>query len=386
MNFRAALAVAIALCLCATVLARNAPRSAKVRVDAVRMETLDRNRNVTGEVVAGRRSSVAAKASGLVLEMNIDPGDTIQKGDVIAQLDATLERIQIRRREAEVKAAEAFVRERETLVTQTQRDVDRLRALRERNGASMSELDDALTDLESANAQLARAHADRETANAELERTKQELENMTVRAPFTGTVVGREIELGQWIDEGETALELIELDHIDVYLDIPEAFIGIVAKMDRPIRLSFAGGTITRESHYTAIIDDADPEARTFPVRIRLDNANHELRPGMSVTGQVPTGELTQSLTVHKDAILRDDAGAFVYYDAGGKAMPARITPLYAVGNRTAVRASQLSEGTKLIIEGNERLYPSQPISIVGEPGSASSRTGARAAQTSGSK
>jgi len=382
MNIRAA--TLIALTLCATAFAQGGPRAAKVRVDAVRMETLDRNRNVTGEVVAARRSSVAAKASGLVLEMNIETGDAISEGDVIAQLDATLERIQIRRREAEVKAAEASIRERQTQVTKAQRDVDRLRDLRDRNGASKSELDDALTDLDAANAQLARAEADRETAFAELEQAKQELADMTVRAPFTGTVVRRDIELGQWIDEGDTALELILLDQIDVYLDVPEAFIGIVAKMNRAIGLSFAGGTITRESPYTAIIDDADPEARTFPVRIRLENANHDLRPGMSVTGHVPTGELTQSLTVHKDAILRDDAGAFVYFDSDGKAMPARITPLYAVGNRTAVRAPQLEPGTKLIIEGNERLYPTQPIKVVGENKNESESASAPIAQGSG--
>ena len=47
--------------------------------------------------------------------------------------------------------------------------------------------------------------------------------------------------------------------------------------------------------------------------------------------------------------------------------MPARITPLFAVGDRVAVRAPQLTDGAKLIVEGNERLFPTQPIKIVNE-------------------
>lgn len=364
MNIRAALLTALAIA--APALAQGGPPAAKVRVDNARMETLDRQRNVTGELVAARRSNVAAKASGLVLEMDVNVGDTITQNDVIARLDDTLARIEVQRRDAEVASAEALIRERRAMVAQTERDLERLNELGQRNGASRSEIDDAETDLEAASAQLARAKADLAIAKAERARAEQELADLTIRAPFTGAVVRRDIELGQWIDEGDTALELIELDRVDVYIDVPEAFIGPLSSMNRPIELSFAGGAITRSAPYTAIIDDADPEARTFPVRVRLDNADHRLRPGMSVTGLVPTGELTEQLTVHKDAILRDDAGAYVYFVADGKALPARITPLYAVGTRTVVKAPQLTPGTPLIIEGNERLYPTQAVEVVG--------------------
>lgn len=350
----------------APALAQGGPPAASVRVDPVKEKTVDRRRNVTGEVRAARRSNVAAEASGLVLEMPVEVGDQLDKGDLIARLDDTLTHIEVTRREAEVDAAEALIDERKALVEKAQRDVNRIEALRARNSASQSELDDAKTELATATAQLAQAKADLATSEADLDQAREQLEDMTLRAPFAGSIVRRDIEVGQWINVGVTALELIELQRVDVYLDVPELFINTLAETERPITMRFADGRITRDAPWTAIIDDADPQARTFPVRVRLDNTDGALRPGMSVTGVIPTGELITAITVHKDAVLRDDAGAYVYYVSDGKATPARIVTLFAVDNRYAVRSGQLRPGMKLITEGNERLYPTQPVEVIG--------------------
>jgi len=229
----------------------DGPPPALVQVDAVKEETLDRKRNVTGELRAAKRSNVASKGSGLVVEMEIEVGDHIVAGSIVAKLDDTLARIEVTRREAEVRAADALIRERQTHIVQTTRDMNRLLDLRKRNGASQNELDDAKTDVEAAQAQLAQANAELATRTAELEFAKQELRDMIVRAPFTGTVVRRDAELGQWIDEGETAVELVQLDMVDVYLDIPEAYIDIIASMNRPITMTFANARLTRESMIT---------------------------------------------------------------------------------------------------------------------------------------
>ncbi|MEL7484888.1 MAG: hypothetical protein AAFN41_11100, partial [Planctomycetota bacterium] len=76
---------------------------------------------------------------------------------------------------------------------------------------------------------------------------------------------------------------------------------------------------------------------------------------------------------VHKDAILRNDAGEFVYTAGpnprgeGLVAMPMQISRLFAVGGRVAIRRGGLSEGTQVVIEGNERMFPMQPLMVQGE-------------------
>lgn len=88
----------------------------------------------------------------------------------------------------------------------------------------------------------------------------------------------------------------------------------------------------------------------------------------MSVLGRVPTGAMDPVMTVAKDAILRDDAGAFLYFDAGGVAAVARLEIRYAVGERIVVRSGRLSEGVGTVVEGNERVFPGQPLLIMRDP------------------
>jgi multidrug efflux pump subunit AcrA (membrane-fusion protein) len=119
------------------------------------------------------------------------------------------------------------------------------------------------------------------------------------------------------------------------------------------------------------VVPAADSLSRVFPVRVRLKNTQDLMRPGMSVTALVPTGVDVEALTAHKDAILRDEAGAYLYYDMGGRAMLARVDVLYPVGDRVVIRSRTLEAGTRVVIEGNERLFPGQPLMIESEPGAA---------------
>ena len=110
------------------------------------------------------------------------------------------------------------------------------------------------------------------------------------------------------------------------------------------------------------VISAGDELARTFPVRVRFDNPEGTLRPGMSVRALVPTRSFENAVTIHKDAVLRDDGGAFAFFDAGGQALPVRFDVKWYVGDRAVVAGARINPGMRFIIEGNERLYPTQPI------------------------
>jgi hypothetical protein len=109
----------------------------------------------------------------------------------------------------------------------------------------------------------------------------------------------------------------------------------------------------------------------------------------MSITGLVPTGSEEPSLTIHKDAILRNEMGEFVFFDAGGVAAMAQIRSLFPVGDRMAIEAEALQAGAKVVTQGNERMFPGQPLipaaAIPGGAGEAPAAPGAgRPGQTTG--
>lgn len=367
--------------------APKGPPPAKVRVDAVRQETVERWREVTGELRAVRRATVAAEEAGQVVELTIDPGDHVAQGQVIAKLDDELARLEVERSRSTIKTREASITEQTVMLDKSKRDLQKIEDSYSRNGASQVELDDIRTAVASADAKLAQARSELAWAQSDHRRTEKRLADMTVKAPFAGVVVSKRTEIGQWVSEGDTVLELVALDALDAWLDVPEAFAARLLPKDgaaaevvlRMPSLRAVGKDPEVRAKVSSLIPAADPLSRLFPVRIRLENKGEganaaepgPLRPGMTVVGLVPTGEPQQAMTVSKDAVLRNESGSFVYFNAGGVAAIAPVRVDYAVGDRFVVQSAALKPGMQVVVEGNERMYPGQALLIQNSPAAA---------------
>ena len=342
---------------------------ARVRFDEARTERLERQREVTGELRAARRSRVAAEHEGLVVTVEVDVGDAVERGQALARLDDTLLSLDVVRLRAQRDSARAKVREYGARVAKARRDVERLDAATGKGGVSESELEDARLDLQAVEALSAEAQADFASAGAQVDRAEAEIAKLTIRAPFSGLVVAKRVEVGEWVGEGGEVFEMVDIGVVDAWLDLPQRYVQGVASAGVGVRVVVEALGRVVESSDVVVVAEGDALGRTFPVRVRLENPGGVMRPGMSVVGLVPTGEPVEALTVHKDAILRDDAGTFVYFDAGGSAIPIRIRKLWASGDRVVVEAERLAPGMRVVVEGNERLFPTQAIvDIEGAP------------------
>ena len=348
------------LALQASALAQGPPAS-RVRFDAVREQTVERQREVTGQLRASRASMAASREQGRVIEMLVDVGDRVEVGQPLARLDAALLQLDLKRAEADLVALERSVDEFRSLSDQAALEVARRERAKTEGGISEMELEDARIGEAAANARAARAEADAASARASLAQLQQRISDTVIVAPFAGSVVAKLTEVGEWIDQGEAVVEVVQLDPIDAWLEVPERYIDDAGRASA-ITVEVESLGVTVEGSEVAIVARADELARTFPVRVRVPNPKGELKPGMSASASLPTGIDETVVTVHKDALLRDDAGTFVFFDAGGMAMPIRVERLWGVGDRVVVRAEALRPGMKVVIEGNERMYPSQPI------------------------
>ncbi len=356
------------------------PPPATVRVDAAREERLMAPRAVTGEVVTLRRSLIAAQVEGLVIELALNPGDAVEKGAVIARLDDGLARLSVAQAEADLESALGLIAQREAELFRAERDLERVRTLSERGSATASELDAAEANMLTGRALLAQARAEAQAEEAALGLARRELADKTIIAPFAGRVVQKQAEIGEWVTPGDTIVELVCMDELEARIDVPEHLIGYLSEElgTIPLRIPALGAEPDAEAAVISVIPQADTLSRMF--RVRLSVANHAglLKPGMSLTAFVPTGSFEPVLTVHKDALLRDDAGEFVYMAVPfrsegnpaitGQAVPARVDRLFAAGDRVAIRPGQVRAGSMLLVEGNERVFPTQPLVIQDAP------------------
>jgi len=363
------------LALTLSALGQGGPPPAQVYVDRAQMMEVETRRETTGDLRPVRRAVVASREEGRVAAFDLREGQRVEEGDVLARLDDDLLRYEVDRASAQVASDEGRIEERRAELENARRDLERLEDLSDRGSARPVELDDARTQTARIAAQLAQAEADLAVARAELARADRRLRDLTIRAPFDGRVVSTMTELGEWISSGGPVAELIAVDELEVWLDVPETALELIRASDAKLMVRVDALGVEIEAPVAAIIPDVDPLSRLFPVRLAIDNADERLAPGMSVTGLTPTGVRGNVLTVHGDAVRVDDLGEYVYYDRGGAAGVARVRTLYRVGDRVVVRPGAIEAGDRVVVEGNERLFPGQPLTILGE-GSPASRVG----------
>ncbi|MFI4872706.1 MAG: efflux RND transporter periplasmic adaptor subunit [Phycisphaerales bacterium JB061] len=362
----------ILICVSFMAAVAQAQMPANVVIDEARMETVERLRRVTGELRALQRSRLAAREEGQVLTLSVRAGDEVEKGQVIATLDPVLAELTVASAEANLDALRASVAEQQAEVDRAQFDFDRIESLVERSSASSQEFEDARVDLASAQARYQRAVADVTAAEARLELDRQRLKDMVIRAPFNAKVISTQTDVGQWLSIGDEVCELYAVDSIEAWVDVPESVIERMSSVGDSVSVQIPALAGEIQGTITQIVPAVDPMSRLFPVRIAVPNDRNILQPGMSVTAMIPTGAKQEMLTISKDAILRDDAGEFVYMAVPNEqqpdspfkeiAVPVRITRQFAIGDRVAIMPGGMPPGARLIVEGNERMFPTQPI------------------------
>ena len=369
-----------AACLLMAVVAplwASTPASAQapspVRVEAVRLEPVQQRRMVTGEIRAVRRARVASQEEGVLASLLVIEGDRVEKDQGLATLDSARLSIALTGRQADLRAAQSMIAQRRAELSTLARDVEQLEKAVRSGAANEKELLDAQSQVSSSEAALAEAQSQSASIEAAIELLRVRLDDMTIRAPFGGVVIARAVEIGEWLDAGDTVVELLSTNPLEAWLDVPQQLLGPALTNNAKIEVLDArtGGTIASE--HGRVIPLVDQRARTFSLVVTVANDNGDIAPGVAVTGSVPTGEIVERLTIDRDAILRNETGPYVYVLRGGEAgapataQIAAITPLFDYQGRLVIGFGALEAGDRIVIEGNERLFPTAPV-VATEP------------------
>ena len=358
---------------------------APISVDEVRRELVQQRRQVTGNLRAVSRSRVASIEPGLIVEAPVEEGQTVSRGDVLARLDARRLEIRLRQLEAQMNVTEAMIEERRAQVELRQNDLDTLINLEQRGAVNPKEVSDGRSELRAAEARATQAAEELNVLRADADFLRQRLEDMVIAAPYDGVIIARFAEVGEWVGEGQPIVEMLSTGEIEVWLDVPQRYLAAASRPDLRTMVRIEATANTREARSPRVIRDIDPTSRTFSLVMRLSDEDGRLSPGMSVTADVPTGEEQEHLTIHKDALLRQSGGSMVYVareneDGALIAAPVTVTTLFETPDRLVVRSVELQPGDHVVVEGNERLRPMQPVRIVDPDAPQAARSGAESA------
>ena len=362
----AAVAAAAALWLGAGVpdgAAQQPP--AVVSVDEVRMEAMAQTVPVIGRLVARRAGEVAARTAGPVDALHVEVGDRVETGDAIAVLDTVRLRAERDRLAAIVNQAQAQLERMTAQAALHRQELRRLEGLRNSAAFSQGRYEDAKQEVIIAESAIGTADATRVSAAASLSLAQIDLSWATIQAPYPGVITKVHTEVGAWLAVGQPVVSLLNDLDLEVEADVPSS--RVAALIDG----TAVALVLDDDSEHTAAVRTVVPEenalTRTRQVRFtpHFGPVSKPLAVNQSATVLIPAGAERQVLTVHKDAIVRNQGQAFVYVASEGTAQIRPVQLGAAVGGRFEVLGG-LGPGEPVVVRGNERLQPGQAITVAG--------------------
>lgn len=276
-----------------------------------------------GTLAALNTVVVGSQLSGQVAELHADFNDTVEAGEVVARIDPRTFEARVQQNQADVAVAKGNIESRtadlqraKATLRQAERELARRQTLQERGHVSATEIDRDVTLVETSQAQVAVAEAAIGNARATLEQrqaalaqSRLEFERTYIRSPVSGTVINRQVELGQTVAASFSAPELFEigqdLHRMKVEASVDEADIGRIRE-GMPCRFTVDAypdrrffGRIQQIRKAPNIVQNVV----TYKVIITADNDDLALLPGMTASVQIVLGSKSDVLKVPNAAL-----------------------------------------------------------------------------------
>lgn len=337
-----------------------------------------------GYVVARTKASVSAKTPGRLAYLGVTEGSVARKGDIIARLDNADFQAAVSQAEANVASAEATVIEARSDRDQQAREATRLRDIRSQNGmlVSQQEVDLAASRSDGAEARLNAALARKRAAESGVRMAHANNENTIIRAPFTGTILRKDAEVGEVVAPSMgggltrgAVVTMADLTTLEVEVDVNEAYIarirsGLAARItvDAYPDTNFRG--VVRQ-----VVPTADRQRATVQVKVAITDRDARILPEMGAkvdflepdtARAVATTGATRSAYRVPQAAVKSDAGkTVVFVVRDGKLVRREVQTGPVSGGFLEIR-SGLSGGEQLLTTGVDKPTDGMRVKIAG--------------------
>lgn len=311
--------------------------------------------NPTGKMVGlilfDRMSSVAGEIEGIVKDHYFDTGLVVNKGDALIQLDSGLLTKDIQATAAQLGATSADIEKQ-------QNELKRLESLKKQSVASQSAYDNTFFELKALRSRyMALSH--------QKEKLELEVEKATVRAPFDAIVLEKKIEQGDWLGHGDTVARLGSTSGVRAIIPVDERLMRYQeVGQEYQVKLPALNREIT--GRFSGWVPFAELRSKAVYMKIALPYETGMVE-NMSAEVEVATAESSSMLLIPRAALLQNQQAPGVYTIKEGTALFAPVKILARSGEQIGVSSEVLSAGMPVVIDGNDRLKPGQPVNIINQ-------------------
>ena len=318
---------------------------------------------------------VGSQVSGTIEHVYADYNSKVKKGQVIAQIEASLFEAQVAQAQAKFESAVAESEKAWVTVQDAQRQLDRARRLRASNMVSESEVDSAQFAYDAALVEHKAKLAAQGEAKAALGQAQVNLRHSTIYAPIDGVVLSRDVDVGQTVAASLQAPTLFtiaqDLRSMQIETDVDEAFIGMVRE-DMPVTFTvfaYPNEIFTGRLAQVRLSPRVESEVVLYNCIIHVDNPDLRLKPGMTATVsievqhregvlKVPNAALryvpdlpaNELKALRAESALQDGEALIWTPDEAKGVKPIKVTLGLMSDRETEVRADGVEEGTRVIV------------------------------------
>jgi membrane fusion protein (multidrug efflux system) len=282
---------------------------------------------LSADLLPARRATLAAEVSGTVEALRVDVGDRVTRGSLLARIDT--------------RALRQQVAEAEALFRQALDRFERAERLFAKRSITREQQIDAV--------------ASRDVAEARLASARLALEKSEIKAPWTGKIAARHVEVGDYAGPGQPLLELVAVDRLKVRAPASAADVPYLA-IGTPVRVTvnvFPDEVFTGE--VVRLGAELDSGTRTLDVEAELDNSDGRLRPGYFGRLEVPRRVIDSAVLVPLTSIIDFEDHQAVYVVANGQAHRRRIETGPIIGESVVV-TSGVADGERVVVAGMQQV------------------------------
>lgn len=343
------------------------PRATEVGMTSVVLSTPSQQYvqlTASGYVVAQRRSAVASKASGRLIELNVREGSKVKRGDLLARLDGSDIQAAILGAEAAVLQAEANHKQLWVQLINARAETTRARSLEGQGFISPQMVDTTVSKNKAAFAAAAAGQAALEQARAQLKAQKVALDYTEIRAPFDGVVLVKNANVGDIITPMSSAagaqgavVTMADMTTLEVEADVSESSLS-KAQVGQPVEIVLdALPGVRFKGRVSGIVPTVDRAKATVMTKIRFKQLDPRVLPEMSakvsfLSQDISAADQQTVLAVPPRAIVTDQGKSHVFRIASvnGKdvVQEVAVTLGRQLGDLREIRG-ELKSGDKLV-------------------------------------
>jgi RND family efflux transporter MFP subunit len=309
--------------------------------------------SLTGQVRAKDEVSLAFRIYGRMIERPVNVGDVLKGGQVVARLDPQNQQNELRSAQANVSSAEAALK-------QAQLTFGRQQQLLKEGWTPRARFDEAEQALRTAEAQV-------DSARAQLRISEDRLSYTELVADAPGAVTAVGAEPGEVVRTGQMIVDLAREGGRDAVFDVPEQLIR-TGPRDPVVEIALTNDPrVTATGRVREVAPQADPDTRTFQVKVGITNPPQDMQLGSTVTGriklsappgvEVPASALTQA----------NEHPAVWVFDPHSQTVSLRSVDVLRYDPTSIVVSQGLQTGEIVVTAGVQTLRPGQKVRLLGE-------------------